>query len=121
MCRKLSGIQGCYYRTPAGIRWFSQRDVPGCSLGFGRFYPLYRRLGLMRVGPIGAGEAYAIRTADAYAVDLRAVAADPCISLCDDPQCMSCRGSKLFNLADMPRYWMTHGSRRIWTKQRRAS
>jgi aminoglycoside N3'-acetyltransferase len=111
-----SGLVGCYHRAPAGVRWFTQRDVPGCSMGYHHFYPLYRRHGFLRIGPIGSGEAYAIRAADAYAVEKAAVAANPRISLCDNPQCLSCRGSKLFNLRDMPRYWMVHGSGRIWNQ-----
>jgi aminoglycoside N3'-acetyltransferase len=108
----LSGLLGCYHETAEGTRWFSQRDVSGCSMGFHKFYPLYRRAGALRVGVVGAGEAFAIRAGDAYAVDLAAVRADPRFSLCDDPRCLSCRGTRLFNLRDMPRYWLLHGARR---------
>jgi aminoglycoside N3'-acetyltransferase len=117
----LSGLLGCYYRSPEGVYWFRQRDVPGCSLGFHKFYPLYRQQGVLRAGPIGSGEALAIRAADAYAVERPAVLANPRISLCDNPQCLSCRGTKLFNLRDMPRYWMLLGPRKIWSRMRRGA
>jgi hypothetical protein len=116
-----SGLTGCYHRVPNGVRWFTQRDVPGCSMGYHHFYPLYRAHGCLRVGPVGHGVGYATRAADAYAIDYRAVTANPLISLCDNAQCLSCRGSKLFNLRDMPRFWMAHGTQRIWNKLRRAA
>jgi len=112
----LSGLLGCYCQTPAGVHWFSQRDIPGCSLGFHKFYPLYRQNGLLRASSIGTGEAFAIRAADAYAVERTAVLADPRTALCDNPQCLSCRGTRLFNLRDMPRFWIVQGPRKIWNR-----
>jgi aminoglycoside N3'-acetyltransferase len=117
----LSGLLGCYYQSDEGVRWFRQRDIPGCSLGFHHFYPLYQQHGILRVGPIGSGEAYAIRAADAHAVDLAAVRADPRFSLCDNPDCMSCRGTRLYNLRDMPRYWLGCAPGKAWKRLRRAA
>jgi aminoglycoside N3'-acetyltransferase len=117
----IRGLLGCYRHTPAGTQWFSQRDVPGCSMGFYKFYPLYQEQGVLRAGPIGRGEALAIRAAEAYTVERQAVRDDPRVSLCDNAECLSCRGTRLFNLRDMPRYWMVQGPRRLWNRvQRRA-
>jgi aminoglycoside N3'-acetyltransferase len=101
----LSGWLGCYYRNGSRVQWFAQRDVPGCSLGFHKLYPLYKQHGAMTVGRVGLAEAFVIDYAKAIRVEREAVRADPKISLCDAPDCFYCRGTKLFNLTDMARYW----------------
>ncbi len=107
----LSGLIGCYFRDGEDIRWFAQRDVPGCSRGYHKFYPLYRDQGLLRVGPIGGGEAYLVEAARAYPLEREVVGRDPRFALCDDARCFSCRGTKLFNKRAMPRYYLANAPR----------
>ncbi len=117
----LSGWVGCYFRDGGTVRWFKQRDVPGCSLGFHKFYPLYRGQSLLRAGPVGRAEAFLISAADAFRVEREAVLRDPKISLCDSPTCFSCRGTKLFNLSDMPGYFLRCGPNKLWRLLRRSA
>jgi aminoglycoside 3-N-acetyltransferase len=102
----LSGLIGSYFQNGAAISWFRQRDIPGCSLGFHKFDPLYRRKSVLREGPVGDADAYLIKAADAFQVEREAVAHCPTISLCDSPSCFSCRGTRLFNPGDMARFFL---------------
>lgn len=104
----LSGLYGSYYEHDGEVRWFSKRDVPGCSMGFGNFYPLYRERGVLAAGTVGDAESMLIRCRDAYEVEFDAVSVNPRISLCDQRDCFSCRGTKLFNISDMPRFYAAH-------------
>jgi Aminoglycoside N3''-acetyltransferase len=106
----LSGAYGAYYEKDGKRCWFSKRDVPGCSMGFGNFYPLYRERGVMASGKVGDAESMLIACRDAFETEYEAITRDPRVSLCDRPDCLSCRGSKLFNLRDMPRFY----ARRPW-------
>jgi aminoglycoside 3-N-acetyltransferase len=110
----LSGLIGCYFRKGSQVRWFHQRDVPGCSMGYHKFYPLYRAQGVLREGRIGAGDAFLIRAVDAFAIEKTAITRDPRCSLCDNPDCFSCRATKLFNVTDMPGYYWKHGPKLVW-------
>jgi aminoglycoside 3-N-acetyltransferase len=103
----MSGLDGSYYEKDGELRWFSKRDVPGCSMGFGHFYPLYRQQQVLSSAKVGDAESMLIGCRDAYEIEFAAVKQDRTISLCDNPDCLSCRGSKLFNLADMPRFYAT--------------
>jgi aminoglycoside 3-N-acetyltransferase len=109
----LSGLIGCYFRNGDVISWFRQRDVPGCSLGFHKFYPLYDERSLVRTGLVGDADSYLIDAAEAFAVEREAVKKSSASFLCDDPQCFSCRGTKLFNASDMPRYFLTQLPRKF--------
>jgi aminoglycoside N3'-acetyltransferase len=105
----LSGLYGIYYEKDGNVKWFSKRDVPGCSSGFWRFYDLYRKAGILREGTVGNADASLIMDASAaFAIEREAVVKDPTFSLCDDPDCYSCRGTKYFNRKDMPRYYLRH-------------
>jgi aminoglycoside N3'-acetyltransferase len=117
----LSGWVGCYFRSGGRVRWFSQRDVPGCSMGFHKFYPLYRQQALLSAGPVGRAEAFLIRAGDAYGVEREAVRHNPRVGLCDAPHCFSCRGTRLYNLSDMPRYFFTRGSSKLLKFLRRTA
>src|SRR5262249_36802385 len=54
----LSGWVGCYFRNGGRVEWFAQRDIPGCSMGFPKFYPLYEQQSVLRIGPIATSQAY---------------------------------------------------------------
>ncbi len=102
----LRGLRGAYYEKDGQVRWFARNDVPGCSRGFGAFYPLYRAQGALKAGKVGDADSALIKAADAYAIESRAIRADPRVSLCDRPDCASCRGTKLFNVRDMWTYYL---------------
>ncbi len=103
----LSGLYGSYYEKDGQIRWFSKKDVPGCSMGFGKLYPVYRQRGVLVSGKVGDAESLLIKARDAYAIEYDVISRDPTAALCDRPSCFSCRGTKLFNVPGMLRYYAT--------------
>ena len=115
----LSGLIGCYFKSGTATPWFRQRDVPGCSLGFHKFYPLYRaKFDAFAKEWSGdcARPCSCDQAADAVAVEREAVHKSPAFSLCDNPQCFSCRGTKWFNAGDMPRYYLSQVPRTIFRR-----
>jgi aminoglycoside 3-N-acetyltransferase len=104
----VGGLDGAYYERGGERRWFSKRDVPGCSMGFGHLYPLYRERGVVSSAHVGDAASLLVGCRDAYAIERAAIEDDPKISLCDDPDCLSCRGTKLFNLSDMFPFYARH-------------
>jgi aminoglycoside N3'-acetyltransferase len=117
----LSGWFGCYFRNGDRVQWFRQRDVPGCSMGFHKFYALYQQHALWRTGQVGTADAFLINAADAYRVEREAVVQNPKIGLCDSPHCFSCRGTRLYNLSDIPRYYLTCAPTKLLKLLRRAA
>lgn len=103
----VSGLLGCYHHVGDAVRWFRQYDVPGCSLGYHKFYPLYQAKNLFMTGKVGDADAFLIGAAEAYAVEREAVAKAPKFSLCDKRDCFWCRGTRWFNWRDMPSYYLT--------------
>jgi aminoglycoside 3-N-acetyltransferase len=97
----VGGLDGAYYDRDGERRWFSKGDVPGCSMGFGHLYPLYRERGVMSSSDVGDAASLLIGCRDAYEIERAAIERDPKIALCDDPDCLSCRGTKFFNVSDM--------------------
>jgi aminoglycoside 3-N-acetyltransferase len=102
----VSGLDGAHYERDGERRWFSKRDVPGCSMGFGHLYPLYREREVMSSAKVGDAASLLIGCAQAYEIERTAIKRDPKISLCDDPDCLSCRGTKLFNVSDMLPFYL---------------
>ena len=109
----LSGLRGCYFNLNGVVTWFRQRDVPGCSLGYHKFYPLYREKSLLLAGKVGDADSFLIRTPEAVEVETEAVAKSPRFSLCENPECFSCRATKLFNLRDMIPYYFLCAPRKV--------
>jgi aminoglycoside N3'-acetyltransferase len=101
----LGGCEGSYYEHERERRWFSKRDVPGCSMGFGNLYPLYDAAGVMRRGLIGDADSLLIACRDSYPIELDALRKNPRLPLCDDPACLSCRGTRYYNLRDWPKFY----------------
>ncbi len=102
------GLRGAYYERDGRTYWFAREDVPGCSMGFSNFYPLYRERGVLVCGKVGDADSMLVRAQDAYPIELSEIRRDPRISLCQNPGCFSCRGTKLFNTQDMFRFYRTH-------------
>lgn len=88
----LAGHVRATYEEPSGnpVR-FVKRDIPGCNMGFGNMYPLYRDSGLLIEGEVARASSFLISAPEAYEVDLRTIENDPRSVLCSDPDCMDCR------------------------------
>jgi aminoglycoside 3-N-acetyltransferase len=112
----LSGLRGCYIRKGSEVVWFKQRDVPGCSRGFHRFYPLYDEKSALISGKVGDAESFLTRTGDAYQVELEAVKKSLTISLCEHADCYECRATKLFNLREMIPYLLLCAPRKVFKR-----
>ena len=109
----LSGLRGCYFRADGVVSWFRQRDIPGCSLGYKKFYPLYREKALLLSGKVGDADSFLIRIPDAVQVETAAVAKSPTFSLCENPDCFECRATKLFNFRDMVPFFLLRAPRKL--------
>jgi aminoglycoside N3'-acetyltransferase len=116
----LSGLRGCYFRKGNEVAWFKQRDVPGCSRGFHRFYPLYREKSAFISGKVGDAESFLTRTGDAYQVERAAVLKSPTVSLCEHADCYECRATKLFNLREMIPYLLRSAPKKVLKRITRA-
>lgn len=71
--------------------WYVKHDVPGCSMGFGKFYDAYRQAGLLTEGKLGKADAWLMNAKSAYDVEYPIIARDPHIALCDSDTCVTCR------------------------------
>jgi aminoglycoside N3'-acetyltransferase len=95
--------RGVYYIDESGKkRLFVQRDVGGCSRGFGKFYPHYRKAGILSEGKIGDAPSMLVRLDRALDVELGLMKDNPRVPLCDDPCCKSCRIG--WEFSDTPRF-----------------
>ncbi|WP_161539646.1 AAC(3) family N-acetyltransferase [Paramagnetospirillum kuznetsovii] len=101
-------------RTEAGI--FISRDFPGCSMGFAKLYGAYVTAGILRAGQVGDAYAVAAKASDLVAVERPLIAAAPRLPLCDNPNCMHCRGLVTYNKRDWPAFW----TKWVWRRLRRA-
>jgi aminoglycoside N3'-acetyltransferase len=93
-----------YYKPDGGIAWYRKRDVPGCSMGFSRFYPVYRDRGLLREGRIGAANGMLIEARAAFEVELAQLQNDPTAALCDNDACLICRLGWFYKPIELGRY-----------------
>lgn len=100
-------------------RVFRKRDVPGCSNGFGKMYPRYRKYGILKEGVVSGAPSMLIRADDAYRVDIETLRDDPTIVLCDDPSCVSCKGTLLYAKSSWASCWTSYawGKTRILRRQ----
>lgn len=89
----LSGVTGRYYRDPESseLKWFSKKDVPGCSMGFRKFYPAYESADVLRKGKIGNADCYMISAEKAFEIEREILARDANFALCEQDHCLSCR------------------------------
>lgn len=101
----LRGLRGAYYNNGNETRLFKQNDVPTCSVGFSNFYSEYIKEEKLNVGYVGDAYSVAINARDAYEIEYRLLSKDPKIALCNDSNCISCRGTLLYNLSDMPKFY----------------
>lgn len=76
-------------RTQSG--WYMKRDVPGCSMGFGKFYEAYRASGALKESKVGQADAWLMDAKTAYEIEYPMIARDPNVALCDRDTCIFCR------------------------------
>lgn len=109
-----SGRLSTRFRDPWGrVQVFHKRDIPGCSMGFNKMYPLYRKAQIVSEGTVAHAPAMLGDLADAYDVDIATLLTDPLFVLCDNPQCSNCRASLTYNRRDWVPYWR---ARRDWSR-----
>ena len=96
---------GVRYEKDGQVRVFKRGDFGGCSMGFGKLYPLYRAQGALRQGRVGNADSLCVDAAPAYRLELELLRRDPLAVLCDNPLCPWCRGSWLYNKRDMPGFY----------------
>ncbi len=101
----LGMLMGVFYLKKGERRYFCYRSMGGCSLGFYKFYSLYNTRHLLASGFIGGANSICINAEKAFEIEYATLKADPRFPLCENPRCFFCRGSLLYNLKDMPRYY----------------
>lgn len=104
----LKGITGAYYKKGDKTLLFKRTDVGGCSAGFANFYQYYVRAGKLICGHFGNSYSIAINARDAYEIECSLLQNDPKVALCNDPGCFSCRGTLLYNIKDMPLFYLRY-------------
>jgi aminoglycoside N3'-acetyltransferase len=101
----LVGWVGAYYEEGGSVRRFLRPDIGGCSRGFATLYAEYERAGLLRRGRVGDAASVCVDARPALALELELLRVDPRRVLCDDPYCLLCRGSWLYNKRQMLGFW----------------
>lgn len=98
----LSKFTGSHYIDENGERqWFARKDVPGCSMGFGKSYDAYREAGVCHEGPIVGADAMLVTLSDVYPIERAMLEDDPRSLLCDNKACISC-GTRTYNKRALP-------------------
>jgi aminoglycoside 3-N-acetyltransferase len=97
----LGPLTGVLYRRGGQVRVFTKRDIPGCSAGFGIFYKDYEKVGILRSGKVGDADALVIDAKEAYDIEYELIRSNPRYPLCNNSNCLFCRGSLLYNKRDM--------------------
>jgi aminoglycoside 3-N-acetyltransferase len=87
----LSSLTGAWYIDTGGRRrWCSRRELPGCSMGFGKLYGDYVKAGIITVGRLAGANAILAACRDALQVETAVLRRNPRAALCDNPGCASC-------------------------------
>lgn len=101
----MSLVFGRRYSAPSGaLAWYRKHDVPGCSMGFSNFYPIYRDKGLLYEGKIGAANSLLIDARSALEAELEQLKVDPTVALCDNNACLTCRLGWFYKPMELRRY-----------------
>lgn len=103
----LSNKMGMYYLDDnKQLQLYKRKDIPGCSKGFYKFYSHYEKAGKLREGYIGEALSYSINAIDAYKIEYDLVKNNPKIALCDNSDCIVCRGTWYYNMQDWPGFYL---------------
>ena len=105
----MSNRFGVLYRKDGEVRLFRLRDIGGCSMGFQKFYAEYTRHGKLFTGSFGHASALRAGAREASAIERAILKENPRFALCEDPACLSCRGTRTYNLRD----WFPYYARRL--------
>lgn len=87
----LSGLGKAKYISRDGKeRVFRKWDIPGCSSGFDKMYPIYRQAGVAVEGTVLGLESMLISARDSYRIEEETLSKDPQFLRCDNPACLDC-------------------------------
>jgi aminoglycoside 3-N-acetyltransferase len=101
----LSGTIQARYKSPDGeIKTFRKKDIPGCSDGFFKLYPLLREANVVREASILGMDSMFVRAQDSYDAIYTLLEASPHALRCDDPQCADCNFLSYFAKGHRLRY-----------------
>jgi len=95
-----------YYDNKLQKKLFKRRDMGGCSNGFYKFYAHYIMQKKLKVGKFGDAYTIAINAKDSYKIQYEILKKNPRYGLCNDKNCFSCRGTRLYNKRDMPFFYL---------------
>lgn len=98
-------LQGTSFERDGKIKLFLNKDVPGCSVGFSKFYARYICEEKLRTGYVGDAYSILIGAREAVEIEYNILKNNPKFALCDRPACSTCRGSRYYNKIDMPRFY----------------
>lgn len=88
----VAGLPRSEFIDPSGRpSVFRKKDIPGCSMGFGKMYPVYRRAGYLRESAVCRARSVLISAPEAYKLDYAVLAQDPIALNCDSPDCIDCQ------------------------------
>jgi aminoglycoside 3-N-acetyltransferase len=110
----LKGFLGVYFRKGNDVRLFKPKDFPGCSRGFYKFYSHYIYEEKLHIGYVGNAYSILIGARDAYDTEYNILKKTPTFALCDNPGCFMCRGTRLYNLSDMPKFYIFQAPKKIY-------
>jgi aminoglycoside N3'-acetyltransferase len=87
----LSGLIQARYKSAGGeIATFRKVDIPGCSSGFFKLYPLFRKANMVKEGAILGLNSMLIRAEDSYNVTYNLLQSNPQALRCDNRKCADC-------------------------------
>ncbi len=101
-----SGREALLYDRDGKIKTFWRRDISGCSMGFGKFYPHYIAAGVVHIAHVGDAFSYGISARNSYTIEHALMRENKRFALCDQSNCIFCRGSLLYNWQEMPKCWV---------------
>lgn len=91
-----------YYDMEGRLRLFRRRDPGLCSMSFRKFYPLYRKAGILRDGLVGAAPSMLVDLAAAYPIERTELGRDPQFTVCENPDCATCNARRWDRLHHLP-------------------
>jgi aminoglycoside N3'-acetyltransferase len=104
----LSNKIGVYFERNSQIKLFKRKDFGGCSKGFYKFYSYYINNKKLKSGRFGNANTIVIESNDAFNIEYEILKKNPRFALCDIPDCLSCRGTVLYNKRDMPLFYLKY-------------
>lgn len=110
----LKGLQGTYFEKGGEVKLFKNKDFPGCSMGFSKFYTHYICKEKLSVGYVGNAYSILIGARDAFDIEYNILRKNSTFALCDNPGCFICRGTRLYNLSDMPMFYLLQAPKKMY-------